>query len=418
MPIPNPFDLRHHRSGPDGDLVERFLATYENRQTRRNYRTDLRQFFDDEEVTRHQVRRVQEDDVNDFLQQRVDSLKRGTLERKLEVIRSFFRWLAEQNLIEELPIGESADTGDLIDSILEESSATTQEDGSSKRSFYETALPDEGSPIEGGGLREKPDPGQDGSPSSRSVSNEAPSRGERKGRKSSSVRSEDSDTGSSGEDSPKVDSAGEPVVDRGSDGDRSSGKISADEASIDEGSDEGDPTSIPQWAFPSGNTTDIDLKRGENFALEDLPDALCGGLRKLEKVGGAEGLFLRCTDDLAMRIQYRQDLHSPLAEVTIEHRRLEKLGQRAGGLSEAPALRQAILYLAGRGWALPRCLYDRVDALPDSADAEGSFSEGRPKWTQEKADNQMVRMALAGEVTGALAQGFGVEKNEDVFLGL
>ena len=90
MSFPNPFDLRHHRSGPDGDLVERFLSTYDSRQTRRNYRTDLRQFFGGEGITRHVASKVEEDDITEFLRDRVDSLKRSTLERKTETVRSFF----------------------------------------------------------------------------------------------------------------------------------------------------------------------------------------------------------------------------------------------------------------------------------------------------------------------------------------
>lgn len=118
MPPANSFDLGIHRSGSEEDLVERFLATYNNRQTRRNYRTDLRQFFDEEGVTRQKASQVHEGDITDFLKERAGSLKRTTLERKIESVRSFFRWLAEQDLIEEPPIDKSVDTGDLARRIL------------------------------------------------------------------------------------------------------------------------------------------------------------------------------------------------------------------------------------------------------------------------------------------------------------
>jgi len=109
-----------HRSGSGEDLVDRFLSTYDNRQTRRNYRTDLRQFFGEESVTRQKASRVREGDLTDVLKERAGSLKRTTLERKIESIRSFFRWLAEQDLIEETPLDTSVDTRDLIERVLEE----------------------------------------------------------------------------------------------------------------------------------------------------------------------------------------------------------------------------------------------------------------------------------------------------------
>lgn len=105
------------------------------------------------------------------------------------------------------------------------------------------------------------------------------------------------------------------------------------------------------------------------------------------------GIFLRCTDDVAVRIHYRQDQNPPLIEVTIENRPLKNLVKRGGDLSEESALRKAISCLFGRDWALSVTIYDRVDGLPDSAEAEGPFSSGRPKWTHQNADHAMVRGA-------------------------
>jgi len=63
--------------------------------------------------------------------------------------------------------------------------------------------------------------------------------------------------------------------------------------------------------------------------------------------------------------------------------------------------------------------YDILIALHarKSADSVRQFSEEHPEWTQEGADNQMGQALLATEITGALAEGFGLEKEEKVFLG-
>ena len=134
MAYPNPFDLRHQRPGSGGDLVKRFLATFGSRKTRRNYRTDLRQFFGEEEVTRPVASQVRKKDIVGFFRERTDSFKRTTVERKVEASRSFFRWLADQNVIEELPIREDLDTGDLVDRIFEEALETTKEKRADEKS--------------------------------------------------------------------------------------------------------------------------------------------------------------------------------------------------------------------------------------------------------------------------------------------
>jgi len=404
--LPNPFDLRHHRSGPDGDLVERFLATYGNRQTRRNYRTDLRQFFGEEDLTSQKASRIREEDIIEFLEARSDSSKRTTLTRKTEALRSLFGWLVDQGVIDEPPIGESTGTGDFVDRILEEGAGATEEDEFSERVPDELPLVDGDSGGTGPG--KIPDSGKDGSPFGDA---EAGS-------------SEEDTTGKDtvGEDPAREDSAGDPVANEKRAGDRPPEEISVDETPSDEESPgEEDPSRIPQWAFPSVNSTDtdlpdIDLERGENIPLEDLPDALCGGLRKLEEAGGPEGLFLRCTDDLAIRIRYRRDQESPRAEVRIKHRPLKNLVERRRDLSEEPALRQAILHLVGQNWTLPQAVYDLVDVLSDSTDEAGPFSEEHPRWVQENADDPMIRTALAGVVADALVRGFGLGRNEEVFL--
>ena len=136
----------------------------------------------------------------------------------------------------------------------------------------------------------------------------------------------------------------------------------------------------------------------------------------MENTDGVEGLFLRCTNDLAVRIRLSQNQGSALARATIKHGPLTRLAERGGDLPEKSALRQAITYLDGHGWVLPKKLYQHADALPGPDDAEGPFPQKLPTWRQENIDNLGVRNYLIAEITGALAMGFGVEKDEEVFI--
>lgn len=118
MGYPNPFDLRHFRPGAEGGLVEKFLSTYESRQTRRNYRTDLSQFFEGETVGLRQVEQVGREDLAQFLREKSSSLARSTLQRKLETLRSFFAWLRERGVLQEGPLGKDQATKDVLDQVL------------------------------------------------------------------------------------------------------------------------------------------------------------------------------------------------------------------------------------------------------------------------------------------------------------
>jgi hypothetical protein len=224
------------------------------------------------------------------------------------------------------------------------------------------------------------------------------------------------------------DSAGEDAAGEDAAGEDAGGEESAGEAAGGEDSDEESPPAPPQWAYPAGEVTEVDLEAGKRVALANLPAALRGALRGLEGTGGPDGLFLRCTEDLGVRIRYYQGQESTRLEVTIKHCALRGILQsgtlQAGeDSSEQAALHRALAYLAGRDWALPRRLYDHVGALPGPGEAKGPsgkgpFSEDHPEWIQKGADNQMGQALLATEITGALAEGFGLEKEEEVLLGL
>lgn len=452
MFYPNPFDLRHQRSGPNGDLVEQFLSTYGKRATRRSYRSDIQQFFGREPVTRQKAAQVRKEDILAFLKGRADSAKRTTLERKLEAIRSLFRWLDKQNVIEELPISEDHETGDVVEQVLQKSSDTRGgEAGGQREEGRRDTGQDASEPTPDGRASGPPRPGSEVDPGRETAGRENETAPRREESGSSPLRGGPSqDTGheeqpgsaqsesppsatSSSEAPPSDTSESEEVSDEDlTEGDTaggdSAGKDSAGEESAGEksggtASDEESPPAPPQWAFSSGEVADVDLQDGEQVALADLPAALRGALRKLEVAGGPEGLFIRATYDLGVRIRYHQGQEPVRVEVTIEHRALRRI-LRDGTLrnaddpSEQAALREALAHLASRGWALPRGLYDHVGALPAPEEGEGPFSEKRPRWTQEGADDEMIQVYVAAKITGTLTEGFGLEKEHEVLLGL
>jgi hypothetical protein len=457
MGYPNPFDLKHHRCRSGGDLVEEFLATYSKRGTRRSYRSDLQQFFGEEGDVRQEVPLVQKEDITAFLKQRVeDSLKRTSLTRQLEAIRSFFRWTARQNMIDELPISEEVDTGDLIDQIFEEARDTTEGEGEGPTA-EEPDGKDEG---DSGGSRMGPvpmelEPGSElnlddvdldevnpgsetdsgpenssgkrpeegagteptsGSEDTESSSSEASSSEKPRSGESSGDRSTGSDPdeeGPSKEESVEQREAGEDPV-----GEGATNENSADEDSTGEDSGGEDRLSLPDWAVPSGDAQEIDLDRGEHLALADLPDALCGALPQLRDPSGPDGLFIRCTSDLKVQVQSNLGENSQIVEASIEHYALQCILRNGGDLSEESGLRQAIPYLHDLGWTLPRRVYDLVGALPNPDDAEGPFSEERPRWCQEGTGDGLGDAFLAAQITGVLAKGFGIGKDEQVFVGI
>ena len=450
MPFPNPFDLRHHRSGPDGDLVERFVSTYGKPQTRRSYRSDIQQFFGQEPVTRQKAAQVRKEDILAFLKERADSAKRTTLERKLEAIRSLFRWLDKQNVTEELPISEDHKTGDLVEQVLQKSSDTRGGEGGGQR---EEGRSDTGQDASEPGRRasedlrsgSEVDPGRETAgrenetaprreESDSSLLRGGPSPGGRTEEETGSGQSESPPSATSSSEAPPSDTSeseevsDEDLTEGDFAGEDSAGRDSAGEDSAGEksGGTESDEESLPappQWTFSAGEVADVDLEEGKRVALADLPDALRGALRKLEGPGGPEGLFLRATYDLGVRIRYHRDQEPVRVEVTIEQRALRRIlrdGTHRGGndSSEQAALREAIIYLADRDWALPRGLYGLIGALPDPEEAKGPFSEERPRWTQGDAGDEMVQIYIAAEITGTLTEGFGLKKDDKVFLGL
>jgi hypothetical protein len=270
-------------------------------------------------------------------------------------------------------------------------------------------------PEAGAGNDPRPDSEDTESPPS-----EAPAREEPRSGESSSDSSTGSDTAAAeegpfgGESIEKRDTREGPIAEGVTE------ENSTDDDSTGGNSDGEDQPSFPEWALASGDTEEIDLRRGEHVALADLPGALRGALPQLRDPSGPGGLFIRCTNDLKVQIQRNlgQAEDSSLIEVTIEHCSLRRILRNRGDLSAEPTLRQAIFYLNDLDWALPTTVYDLIDGLPDPADVEGPFSEERPRWRQESTGGGLGDAFLAAQITGVLAEGFGIEKYEELFVGI
>jgi site-specific recombinase XerD len=133
----DPTDMQGPRPESEEDLAGAFLSTFDSRQTRRNYRTDLKQFFEAEAVGREQVERVRKRDVVDFLREQAARVKRATLERRVETLKSFYRWLAQRGLVDTRPLGTDERTKELVDGALEEA----YDDEDSQEAFREENPP-------------------------------------------------------------------------------------------------------------------------------------------------------------------------------------------------------------------------------------------------------------------------------------
>ena len=85
------------------DLVDIFTATLSSAQTRRAYRTDLRQFFG-ETAGRDEIQELSARDIQGFLQSMHDLGRTvGTQRRQLAAMRSFFDWLMSEGIHDRNP---------------------------------------------------------------------------------------------------------------------------------------------------------------------------------------------------------------------------------------------------------------------------------------------------------------------------
>lgn len=81
------------------DFVDSFLKTVSSTQTRRAYRSDLRQFFQADDVSKAQVSSVGGEDVQSFVRTlHRENASVATQRRGLAALRSFFDWLIEEDL--------------------------------------------------------------------------------------------------------------------------------------------------------------------------------------------------------------------------------------------------------------------------------------------------------------------------------
>jgi len=102
------------------DLIPHYLERFERDHTRRSYRTDLEQFFDDSSVTVDDARAMSFRDVNRHIRllEQADR-KPSTIQRRISAIRGFYDWLialeavsrnpADKNLIRRVRTNQRQD---------------------------------------------------------------------------------------------------------------------------------------------------------------------------------------------------------------------------------------------------------------------------------------------------------------------
>lgn len=438
MPCPNPFDLRHQRPGPTGDLVEKFLSGYESRLTRQGYRSDLTQVFGEEGATRAKVAQVQEEDVVEHLRD-ASSLARATLERRVEALKSFFRWLLAQGLIEERPIGKSQQTTDLVDRALQEtggdadpeddaeqegdadpegdtneesasdgngeSGRTHRNERSDKKSARHTSISNASQqPNEGGGHR------QDQSRNTGAGSDS----------KSDSLsRAGASDGGAGDSDGGDSPSSSENFQSRR----KSEGKDKSeaeDGAREEDPESDGDPFGIPRWASEGAgkDVGTLHLDAGEHVPLGRLPSVLHSALSEIadsEKLFDPTRLSLRYDHSLSVQICFYEE--RGLIEIRIQNDVLYQIIEGdAASIPHSAIPYRALVYLNVRGWALPSELYDQLALLSGSARLESPPSEDCPIWTLESAHQPAGWLQVSREITGAFANGFQIGRDEELYV--
>lgn len=87
--------------GPEEDLIEPFLSTYDRLQTRKSYGHDLRDFFDAEEVRIEAVLSVSEGQVENYLARTKEEKGESAAARRASALRSFYGWVSEEGLLSE-----------------------------------------------------------------------------------------------------------------------------------------------------------------------------------------------------------------------------------------------------------------------------------------------------------------------------
>lgn len=86
------------------DLVDSFLEEASSKQTQRAYRTDLRRFFKEEDVTEFQVQAISPESIQSFVRVMYQkNLSQSTQYRRLSALRSFFDWLIREGVLSHNP---------------------------------------------------------------------------------------------------------------------------------------------------------------------------------------------------------------------------------------------------------------------------------------------------------------------------
>lgn len=87
------------------NLLQHFLATLNSDHTKRAYRADIYKFFGNRSVDEEMIRKVDPEDVQQFLQaMEEEGHAASTQQRRLTALRRFFDWLSQQEILTASPI--------------------------------------------------------------------------------------------------------------------------------------------------------------------------------------------------------------------------------------------------------------------------------------------------------------------------
>lgn len=149
--------------------------------------------------------------------------------------------------------------------------------------------------------------------------------------------------------------------------------------------------------------------------LEELPGALRGALYEIADPGGisAERLSVRSDKEVSIRLWYQPDRLT--VEARVRHGAYRNIVEFDLGVlfSDDYVAIRALTVLAGHGWAMPPELAKR-----SAATRQIPVSEKWPTWTRHFEDPVSAHLQASGEITYVLAEGFQLEKDEEVFLSV
>lgn len=360
-------------SAPPGDLISVFLNRYESDQTRRAYRHDLEGFFGEETAGLADARAASTEEILTHLRNEAESVGRQTLRRRATTLKSFFEWLAEEGKLQRSPFPEADSTRSLIDRLLNKGEDGQKEGASNQRS---PAEPEEAGPIDA------PSPVESSST-----------------RETFPVENSSTRETFSKEDSP-----------------------SAGNASPDDSSTKEERPKIPAWIRRAAEAEikgEPRVHAGTRVPLPKAPQAIRYALSELSGRAERRRYYSRSERCKVSGGRFEPSVEIELLpeedviEATIDYRKLQEIARHdAGGLGIGEGIPfEAIEYLHGRGWALPKLVLKQIRKRPPM---DEDCPEEDPKQRWPRAGEEATWREVAQEVVAVFAVALEMEKAEEI----